>query len=251
MVRLGYAAKGVIYLLMGALAFRLAAGAGGRITDASGVLRTFVRQPFGSILLTAIGIGILAYAAWYIVEAVLDTRRKGSSARGWFHRGLTIIKAFVYGAIGWEALQLVFARRAGSQNADDYAREVMQVPFGSWFLALVGIGMAWYGLSQIRMAVQSRFDEDLDEPRLRGEGLSWVLGVGRAGVGARGVILGIMGLALLRAGFDRSPSKAAGMAESLWTLFAQPYGRWLLAATAAGLVCYGAFQLLHARYARL
>jgi hypothetical protein len=251
MVRLGYAAKGLIYLLMGVLALRLAVGLGGRITDASGVLRTFVQQPFGWMLLTVIAVGILAYAVWQVTEALLDTRHKGGGVRGWLDRSLTIIKGVTYGTIGIEAMQLVFARRAESQGADDYAREAMQVPLGSIFLVLVGIGIAWYGVSQIWMAWQSRFDDDIDQQRLRRDGLAWVLGVGRAGIGARGVILVVMGTALLRAAFDRSPSKASGMAESLWTLVSQPFGTWLLAATAAGLVCFGLFQLLHAKYAKL
>jgi hypothetical protein len=101
------------------------------------------------------------------------------------------------------------------------------------------------------MAWTSRFDDDVDERRLRREGLSWVLTVGRSGIGARGLILVVMGLALIRAGAAERASKAAGMAESLWTLFSQPYGTWLLAATGAGLVCFGVFQVLQARYARL
>ena len=195
MVRVGYAAKGLIYLLTGVLALRLAVGMGGRITDASGVLRTFVRQPFGWILLTVIAVGILAYAAWQVTEAVMDTRHKGGGVRGWLDRSLTIIKGAVYGTIGVEAMQLVLARQATSQSADDYAREAMQVPFGSIFLVLVGIGIAWYGMSQIWMAWQSRFDDDIDQQRLRRDGLAWVLGVGRAGIGARGVILVVMGTA--------------------------------------------------------
>src|SRR5688572_7226766 len=99
MVRVGYAAKGLIYLLTGVLALRLAVGMGGRITDASGVLRTFVRQPFGWILLTVIAVGILAYAAWQVTEALMDTRHKGGGVRGWLDRSLTIIKAAVYGTI--------------------------------------------------------------------------------------------------------------------------------------------------------
>ena len=187
MVRVGYAAKGLIYLLTGVLALRLAVGMGGRITDASGVLRTFVRQPFGWILLTVIAVGILAYAAWQVTEALMDAVHKGGGVRGWLDRSLTIIKAAIYGTIGVEAMQLVLARRATSQSADDYAREAMEVPFGSIFLVLVGIGIAWYGVSQIWMAWQSRFDDDIDQQRLRRDGLSWVLGVGRAGIGARGV----------------------------------------------------------------
>src|SRR5215213_1493849 len=50
-VRIGYAAKGLIYLLIGTLAFRLAAGLdGGRIVDATGAMRLIVRQPFGMVL---------------------------------------------------------------------------------------------------------------------------------------------------------------------------------------------------------
>jgi hypothetical protein len=250
-VRVGYAAKGVIYLLIGTLALRLALGDGGRVTDSSGVLKTVVQQPFGIALLGLIAAGILAYAGWEIMQAILDTKRKGSRARGVMDRGLSIIKGVVYGTIGIEALRIVLGTRAGSQNADDYARTAMQFPLGGILIVLVGAGIAIYGISQISMAWKSQFDDDLDRQQLRREGGAWVLTVGRAGIGARGVILVLVGTALARAGFDQRPSEAAGMTDALWTLFAQPYGKWLLAAVAAGLMCFGFFQLLHARYARL
>jgi hypothetical protein len=78
-----------------------------------------------------------------------------------------------------------------------------------------------------------------------------VLDIGRAGIGARGVILVLVGVALAKAGFDERPSEASGMSDAMWTLFAQPFGKWLLAAVAVGLMCFGVFQVLHARYARL
>lgn len=252
MVRLGYAAKGLIYLLIGTLAVRLAFGLdGGRVTDASGALRVVLKQPFGLLLIGVIAIGILTYSAWQIIEGLLDTRHKGSNARGRIERALTIIKGAVYGAVGWEALQLVLGQRGGSQSADDYARDVMRVPFGHWFFALVGLGVGIYGVLQIWKAWQGQFGDDVDAPRMRREVGAWALAVGRAGTAGRGVILAVMGLLLTRAGLDRRPSQAGGMTDSLWTLMSQPYGAWLLAAAAAGLVCFGIFQLLHWRYARL
>lgn len=69
-VRLGFLAKGLIYSLIGILAFRLAIGLrGGRLVDSSGVLRTLLGQPFGLIMLAIISIGILGYAAYYVCEA--------------------------------------------------------------------------------------------------------------------------------------------------------------------------------------
>jgi hypothetical protein len=251
LVRIGYAAKGAIYLLIGVLALRLAIGEGGRLTDSSGVLKTIVAQPFGLALLAIIGVGILAYAAWAVTQAIVDAHRKGSSASGLMDRGLSIIKGVVYGTIGVEAMRLVLGSDAGSRNADDYARTAMQFPLGGVFLVLVGVGIGIYGVTQIWMAWHSQFDDDLNQQQLRQEGGAWVLNIGRAGIGARGVILVLVGYALARAGFDERPAEASGMTEAMWTLFAQPYGQWLLAAVAAGLICFGVFQLLHARYARL
>lgn len=250
-VRVGYAAKGIIYLLIGTLAVRLALGEGGRLTDSSGVLATIVEQPFGLAMLAIVAIGILAYAGWEIAQAIFDTKRKGTKAAGLMDRGLSVIKGGVYGTIGFEALQLITGARSSSQNADDYARTAMSFPLGGILLILVGAGIAIYGVTQLSMAWKSQFDDDLDQHRLRREGGAWVINIGRAGIGARGVILVLVGIALARAGFAERPSEASGMTEAMWTLFAQPYGQWLLAAVAAGLICFGFFQVLHARYARL
>ena len=250
-VRIGYAAKGVIYLLIGTLALRLALGDGGRLTDSSGALSTIVQQPFGRALLAIIAVGILAYAGWEITQAVADTKRKGTKASGLADRGLSIIKGGVYGMIGVEALRMVIGAGQQSRNADDYARTAMQFPLGGILLAIVGICIAIYGLKQLSMAWKSEFDDDLNQQQLRREGGNWVLNIGRAGTGARGVILVLVGVALTRAGFAERPSEASGMTEAMWTLFAQPFGKWLLAAVAAGLICFGIFQVLHARYARL
>jgi hypothetical protein len=249
-VRLGYAAKGLIYLLIGVLALRLALGFGGRLTDASGVLRTLVQQRFGLVLMAAIGTGLLAYAAWEITRAFVGTRRRPRES-GWASRVLTLLKAVVYGGIGVQALRLVVGSRAPSGGADDLARDAMQLPLGGVLLAAAGAGVVAYGARQVWNAWQARIGEDLDNQQLRREGAAWVLHVSRAGVGARGVVLAVIGAALVRAAIENRPGEAAGTSEALSTVLTQPYGQTLLAAVAAGLVCYGVYQLVHARYARV
>ncbi|HXG87125.1 MAG TPA: DUF1206 domain-containing protein [Vicinamibacterales bacterium] len=252
MVRVGYAAKGIIYLLIGLLAFRLAFGFdGGRLIDASGVLRTLLRQPFGLILLAVIGVGILAYAGWEIFVAIVDARRKGGGVRGWIDRSLAMVKGAVYGMVGVEALRIVLGERGDtSTSAEKSAQNVMRFPLGSWFLVLVGIGIAVYGILQIKMAWQGKFDDDTDRRMVERE-VPWMVPLGRAGIGGRAVVLLVMGFALARAGFEERASEAAGYRDSLWSLLSQPYGGWLLGTIALGLMCFGLFQLLHARYARL
>jgi hypothetical protein len=248
MVRLGYVAKGVIYLLIGTLAFRFGTGLdGGRLLDPTGALRVVLRQPFGQLLLIVTGIGILAYSAWQLVEGIWDTRRKGGGW-GWWFRALTIIKGVAYGSVGWQAVRLVLGMRA---SGSELAADVISFPLGGIFLALVGLGVAIYGLFEIKDAVQSRFGENLDHHALRREAGAWAIVVGRVGNGARGVILTVMGMAFVSAGLSRDAEKAGGISDALRTIFHQPYGLILVALVAGGLALFGVFQLLHARYVRL
>jgi hypothetical protein len=250
MVRLGYVAKGVIYLLIGTLAFRLAAGLdGGRLLDPTGALRILFRQPFGFVLLLIVAAGILTYSAWQFVEGIWDTRRKGGGW-GWWDRSLTMIKGGAYAGVGIQAVRMVLGIRAAQGN--EIAAEVIGFPLiGGIFLALVGIGVAIYGLFEIKGAVKSQFGDDLNERMLRREAGGWAIAIGRIGNGARGVILAVMGSAFVSAGLDRDPEKAAGISDALRTLFSQPYGILILALVGGGLALFGVFQLLHARYARL
>jgi hypothetical protein len=252
LVRVGYAAKGVLYLLIGGLALQLALGEGGRLTDTTGALRSVVDQPFGLVLLAAIGVGLLAYAAWEFSAMFWLPRLRRREGTVWIRQGGAVVKSVAYGAVGWEALHLAMGGRASSgDSTDEYAREAMQWPLGRWAVVAAGIGIAIYGGVQIRNAWQAKLGEDLDQSALRREGLGWVVSIGRLGIGARGVVFVAIGALLAGAGFDRRPSQAGGMAEALGTLLTQPFGTTLLAVTSVGLICFGVWQVVHARYARV
>ncbi len=251
-VRGGYVAKGLIYLLIGALALRLAAGLkGGRLMDPGGALVMLMRQPFGQIIVAILGIAILAYSAWQFVAAIWDTRRKGRGWKGWMGRALTTIKGAAYGAVGWQALRLVMGMRSTSTRPSAVAADVLTVPLGDIFLFLVGAGVAVYGAFELRDAVGSRFGDDFDEHRFRRETGSWAVAIGCFGNAARAVLLMTIGVALITAAVQREPGEAGGVAHALATLFSQRYGIVLAGAVAAGLTCFGLFQFMHARYARL
>jgi hypothetical protein len=97
-------------------------------------------------------------------------------------------------------------------------------------------------------AWEGRADDDLDEARVQREA-SWILPLGRIGTTARSVILIGMGVTLLWSGLQERPSNADGYSEVLATIAA--VNPWLLAAMGVGVMCFGLFQLSHARYAKL
>jgi Domain of Unknown Function (DUF1206) len=248
-VRLGYLAKGLIYCLIGVLAMRVGLGLrGGRITDPSGVLSSLLRQPFGLVMLTCIGVGILGYCAYYVYEAIADTRRRGGGVRGWTSRILTVIKAAGYGTIGVQAIRIVFFNDRPRDGTEKGASLLLQVPLGNWLLAAIGIGVAIYGVTQLQMVWRGGADDDIDVARVRREA-AWLLPLGRFGTAARSLIILVMGLTLAWSGFYQRAAFADGYREVLATIAS--FNPWAVAAIGTGLLSFGVYQLGHARYARL
>jgi hypothetical protein len=76
-----------------------------------------------------------------------------------------------------------------------------------------------------------------------------VIGLSRAGIAARGVVFGLIGVLMVRAARQHDPEQAGGLRESLEML--EGMGRWPLGLVALGLVAYGVYELLNARYRRI
>ena len=248
-VRVGYLAKALVYILIGVLALKVAAGVGGgRITDQGGALYVVLRQPFGNTILLVLAAGLLTYALWQIVRALFG--RGHNAFKGWLDRSLSILRALVYAAIGWKAMKLGLGLRGGESGPAPLVREALQWPFGEWLIAIAGLGVGWYGLVEIKDAITGHLEPDLDAATLRSRAGEWALHMARAGIGARGVLMVLLGTGLVRAALAHRPSEAAGLDRSLMILNAMPQGTLLLGAAAAGVFAYGVYQLLHARYAQ-
>ena len=249
-VRLGYLAKALVYILIGILALKVAIGArGGRITDQGGALYVVLAQPFGQTVLIVLAAGLLAYASWQIVRALLG--RDHHKHEGWLDRVLTILRALVYGAIGVKGLKLGLGLRAGESGPEPLVRQALQWPLGEWLIAIAGLGVGWYGLVEIRDAIRSRLEPDLDAAELRRRAGEWAVQVARSGIGARGVLMVLLGIGLVRAALRHRPAEASGLDRSLVVLNSMPQGTVLLGLAAAGVFAYGIYQFLHARYAQV
>ncbi|HUS69129.1 MAG TPA: DUF1206 domain-containing protein [Kofleriaceae bacterium] len=248
--RIGMATKGVVYLLVGGMAVRAAAGRGGHVEDTRGAVENLGRQPFGDGLLVAVGAGLALFALWRVMQAILnlDGARglKGAGKRAGY-----AVSAAVYGGLAAAAFQLAFGEHASGGGSRIWAARVLAQPFGAFVLGAVGVGVAVYGLVHLWHAVTAHFCKHMDLSRLGRRARTLVTWVGRAGTAARGVVFCVAGYHVVRAAVLTRPSEAKTSGGALRTLAEAPHGTLLLGGTAAGLFLYGAFMLVRARLERV
>lgn len=248
--RIGMAAKGVVYLLVGGMALRAASGRGGHVEDTHGAVETLGRQPFGDGLLVAVGAGLALFALWRVLQAILNLDGE-RGLEGAAKRAGYAISAAVYGGLAVAALQLAVGGHSSGGGSRIWAARVLAQPFGAVLLGAVGIGVAVYGLVHLWHAVTAHFRKHMDLSQLGRRAQTVVIWVGRAGTAARGIVFCVAGYHLVRAAVLTRPSEAKTSGGALRALAVGPHGDLLLGGTAAGLFLYGAFMLVQARLERV
>lgn len=246
--RVGYVAKGVVYATIGILAMMEALGAGGGTASPDGAMRSIGSQPFGGALLVLLSAGLFGYAAWKVVQGVMDPDEKGADPHGALRRVCYVGSGAIHGLLAFTAAQSVFGAEDSSEDAMAASAMAYQPPVGRVLVAVVGIVVVCVGLYQLYAALTASFRDEL---RLgpRGEARElWTTLLGRIGTAARALAIGVAGAFLLLAAYQSEPKETRGLGGALEALQQQPLGSYMLAAMAAGLILYGVFMFLVARY---
>jgi hypothetical protein len=247
LARVGLVAKGLSYGLVGALALKLALGDGGKATSRQGALQAMARHSFGKIVLIALAAGFACYALWRLVEGF--ALREDDPKKLWGKRLARWARAAIYGGLTFSALKIVAGAGGGpsqTEKAHKTTALVLSWPGGTWIVGLAGAALLAYGFAQFYRAITRNF-----EKRWRGMSATarrWGGRLGVAGLMARGIVFGLVGVFVIKAALDYNPKDAIGLDGALQKLARASYGPWLLGVTAAGLVCYALYCLVDARY---
>jgi hypothetical protein len=245
LARFGYAAKGVVYMLVGWLAAR-AGIAGGRAGSTTEALATLAREDGGRLALLVVALGLLAHVLWRGVQALLDPEHAGRDAKRIGMRLFYLLSGAVYGALGWTAWRL--SQGAGGGDGEGqriWIARLLEQPFGAWLVMLAGLGVAGYGIHQLRKAWKGDVNRRMEGADAATGG--WARTIGRIGTGARGLVLLPIGWFVFQAGRQYRADAAADTGEVL-RMVDTP---WLLAAVGLGLLLYGVHQLIKAVYRRI
>lgn len=254
LARYGYAAKGVVYMLIGVLAALGALKKSPGPTDSHGVLAQIVRQPYGRVMLVAIAVGLAGYALWRVTQALRDTERKGTSWKGLSIRAGYACIGVVYAGLSFSAVRLILGQGGGG-SGDEQTRGwtalALMFPLGRWLVGLCGLAVIGFGLWQCYKAFTASFRRKWKRHEMSEHAQRLATHAGQVGFVARAVVFFIIGLFLIQAAWRARAEEARGLGGALRALEQQPYGPYVLGAVALGLVAYGLYMLVEARYRRM
>ena len=259
MARAGYAAHGILYITVGALAFMVATGNGdseGERLDGKGALHELHQKPFGQVLLVVMAAGLIGFTLWSFVQAILDPEREAKDGiRGVFWRMGRALGGIVHGALVVYAVGLLTGTMLGGSGGDKAkswsARLMSWDPWGAWVVGAVGAIFLGLAAWQLWLAWKSQLDERLDLERLRSTTRAVVVNISRFGLAARAVVSALVGTGLVIAAFRADPNRVQDAAEAIDRLRGVPYGAILLIVVAFGLAAYGVYELIEAQYRRI
>ncbi|KGN37158.1 DUF1206 domain-containing protein [Knoellia subterranea] len=246
--RLGFAMSGLIHLLIGWIALKIAWGIGstgsssGESADKSGALREVAGGTTGPFLLGLAVLGFALLALWNATEAVVG--RHGGET---LDRAKAGGKAILYAVFAWSAFG--FARGAGGsdeQKTDSITSSLMSQPGGRILVGLVGVAVVGAGAYHVWKGWTKGFLEELERHPGR-----WAEVAGRAGYVAKGIALAVAGLLFAGPALSSRASEAGGLDSALKELRDRPFGPYVLTVIALGIAAYGLYSFARARHAKL
>lgn len=248
--RLGYASRGVLYLIIGSLAFLSAIGAGGGTTDTRGAVRQIFDAPGGWILVLVVALGLLGHSVWRFCQSVLDADSLGREGKGMVIRGSLLVSSIAHLFLAIWAARFAIGSAGGESSGsnESLVSTLMSQPFGQWIVGLAGVAIIAAGIAQFAKGHRETFEKYFHWNYAERRNLILFC---KFGLYARGVIFVIIGGFVLYAAITTDPSEAGGLQEALDWLRSQPFGAWLLGAVSVGLFCFGVYSGVEAVYRRV
>ena len=251
--RLGYGARGFVYFNVGLVALLAALDLTGDSLGAGGIVKLTAEQPFGRVWLTLLGVGLWMFVLWRGLQSVVDADHQGWSLAAIGKRAGQALSGIFYGILASSVFELM--DEVGSVDADDggaeaqqQANTLMNMPYGDWLLIGAGLFILGMGVGNIIKGVMSEFADSLSCDR---DICRRVVPLARAGYAARGFAYLPMGVFVVLAGWRTRAEEVRSFGASLEVLEAQPFGSWIVGFTALGIMAFGAFALVEARWRRI
>jgi hypothetical protein len=245
MVRVGYVARGIVFVIIGSFALLAAGGLGANPQGTRDALALLFQQPFGGYFLWILAAGLLCFAGWRFLQAVLDVEGYGNGLPALLRRAVLAGSGVFYVALAAATVRITVQQRqmTEDQAAREWAAWVMAHPLGRGLIALIALGFAGFAIGLVIKAVGAPLRHRRYLPRTTP---AWRDALGSYGTMTRAFVFLMIGGYLAVAAYDSNSREAVSLAGVLRAMQSQAYGGTLLAIAALGLLAFGFFEIVEA-----
>ena len=241
--RVGMAAKGVVYVLMGTLTAIAALGSSQEKSGSKGALDFLASQSYGQVLLAIIGLGLICYLLYRLYMAFANVKNHDDDFKGAIMRASYVISGLIYGFLGYTALKMAFG---SSGNSNNTVSKILNSDYGEIIAFGIAIALAGKAIYEFYMAYSDKYKSEVEHAHLDSNVKSLLLKAGKIGFTARGIVAGILAYLFFKAG-------SGGSNENLdrtdaFNFLQQEFGTIVLALVAIGIASYGVFMLIKSKY---
>jgi hypothetical protein len=251
MYRLGYAAKGLVFLIIGVMALMLMLGMGGQLSNPTDALKVINRQPFGQFLLLATGISLLGFVLWRVAQSVFNVEHKPHTAMNTVKRIGYAISGLTYLSLAVLAIRgFMEGRVQNSEGTMSLTAKALELPAGPALVMLAGAIIIGVGIFHAVLGFTKRFMKQYEQGRMTEKEREIVEKSGMIGLPARGFTFGIIGYFFIRAGMHANAAETANTKGVMEHILGMPMGQVILAIIAVGFICYAVYCFAAARFRR-
>ena len=242
----GLGTKGIVYILMGILAAFTIFGMGQK-ADSTDVLLFISQQAFGKILLVAVGVGLGAYSLYRFYQAIKGTDDWGNDLRGLGVRAGFFLGGFIYSLITFSAFKIFLRGNTDNQQTSLLIEQVLDLPYGRAMLYIVSASILGRAIFDATIGWSKLHKKKISDDKLNETGRKVLTRVARIGFSARAIVFAIIAFLIFRAAYFLNPDEAGGTKEA-FSWLQNTLGTVAFSFTGLGLVAYGFFMLIRARY---
>lgn len=245
MARIGYAARGIVFLIIGSFALLAAGGLSTHPQGARDALEFAFRKPLGGYFLWALALGLLCFAGWRFLQSLFDVDLHGRTPYGLMRRIVLAGSGLFYVALAGATARITVERRGVSEDqaAREWTAWIMAQPLGRLLIAAIAAGFAGVAIGLAVKAFRAPYRHALDATQAQ---RTMAVVLGSYGIMTRALVFLMFGVFLAIAAYDANSREAVGLAGVLRAMQRQAYGGVLLGIAALGLLAFGFFEIIEA-----